>query len=917
MTTLARSVAFTPILLAVSLTAAGDPCEGLRDRPPHDPRSSECFREWSRESARVMEERLEGWLASDPDNPWILAALGGILLDRDPGRARPALETALETFVSRKAVSGEAYARILLARDHQRHRRVAELEEELAAARALPGVTGDPVLAAWLAYLEGNELSLQSRYEESLFIARQVLQLESFVSLPPALQRMLFGRLVVSARAAERYSEAMAFARGGAAVCSESPECQAVLAYDISEIMRGMASDGLASRADAVRATLEAYELARATRKLVFELDTLCALGLWTLPPESIEWNRLCAERAEAMRCPDVRLRAQLRGAEAAARADPRAVEGSIRIAKALMEEERRFSYGLDPASILRTLAALHALAGDRAEAVAALEEAIELREKIRDRAASPEARSDVISRSAPYYYALASLLALEERGRDIEKTFAVMEALRARALLDLRAAASGADPLAVAGAEGLELARTIEAIAAVQSRLANVSLPEDGRDAALRELDRLEVREEELASRIARADPTWAMARRPRPASLGEAREALRADEALILLQIPPPGESDAWALLVTRRTERIVRLPSVESFAALRLYLGAIAHRREPPPEMEAALQKALLSPVIEALPSTVRRLVIVPDGPVDSLPLGALPDPGSGRRLVERYELSLVPSATLLVSLRAGGVRPLQPAALGLADVAWGAEVPEDVERASLMRTAPIDLPRSRAEVQSMVEAVGGASRALFDSRANEADLKRLDLAPFGILHFATHAIVNASRPSRSAILLAPGDSREDGLLQPREIASLPLAGKLVVISACSSAGGRSLRGEGPLSIARSFLGAGARTVIGTIWPVRDSEAGLLAERFYARLARGDAAATALAAAQREMLGAGLPPAAWAGFVLIGDGEVSLPPRSGPPSSSSAWALTILLGLAGLAGLASLLAWSLHKR
>jgi CHAT domain-containing protein len=270
-----------------------------------------------------------------------------------------------------------------------------------------------------------------------------------------------------------------------------------------------------------------------------------------------------------------------------------------------------------------------------------------------------------------------------------------------------------------------------------------------------------------------------------------------------------------------------------------------------------------------------------------------------------LIERFEISLATSATSWRALRMSQPHQLSRAALGLGAVTWTRDrAGHDATRGPEFADEQLALPRSRDEVQSMVDTVGGESRALFASRASEASFKRLDLSPYGVIHFATHAVVNAGHASRSAILLVPGDPREDGLLQPREIAKLNLDGKLVVLSACSSADGRELRGEGALSLARSFLGSGARAVIGTIWPVRDSEAATLAEHFYLHLARGATVAASLAGAQRELSVAGAPPAAWAGFVLVGDGSATLAPQPAAitdGSPGSLWAVILACGLA----------------
>src|SRR5262249_24668279 len=129
-----------------------------------------------------------------------------------------------------------------------------------------------------------------------------------------------------------------------------------------------------------------------------------------------------------------------------------------------------------------------------------------------------------------------------------------------------------------------------------------------------------------------------------------------------------------------------------------------------------------------------------------------------------------------------------------------------------------------------------------------------------------------------PKRSAVFLAPGDDHEDGWLQPDEIAALDLRGRVIVLSACDSADGTLVSGEGPLSMARAFFSAGASAVIATRWPLEDDDAAFGMERWYRALGSGQSAATALRQARREVRRAGRPPEAWAGVLLLGDGQVS---------------------------------------
>jgi hypothetical protein len=82
---------------------------------------------------------------------------------------------------------------------------------------------------------------------------------------------------------------------------------------------------------------------------------------------------------------------------------------------------------------------------------------------------------------------------------------------------------------------------------------------------------------------------------------------------------------------------------------------------------------------------------------------------------------------------------------------------------------------------------------------------------------------------------------------------------------------------LRGEGVLGLARAFFEAGARTVVGSLWPLRDDEAALVFERFYRHLAAGESVAAALRRARQDAISEDLPASAWVPLVLMGDGNV----------------------------------------
>ena len=94
------------------------------------------------------------------------------------------------------------------------------------------------------------------------------------------------------------------------------------------------------------------------------------------------------------------------------------------------------------------------------------------------------------------------------------------------------------------------------------------------------------------------------------------------------------------------------------------------------------------------------------------------------------------------------------------------------------------------------------------------ASEAQLKREPLGRYQIIHFATHALVDETSPTRTSLALTPGDG-DDGFVRPGELSSLTLAANLVVLSACRTATGRLVRGEGMLGLTAPLLAAGARS------------------------------------------------------------------------------------------------------
>ena len=175
-----------------------------------------------------------------------------------------------------------------------------------------------------------------------------------------------------------------------------------------------------------------------------------------------------------------------------------------------------------------------------------------------------------------------------------------------------------------------------------------------------------------------------------------------------------------------------------------------------------------------------------------------------------------------------------------------------------------------------MNTSTERPSGATWRGFD--AGRETILAGPLAGFRRPHFATHAVVDPRHPELSGLVLSTVDAAgrpRDGLLRAHEIAALDLDAELVVLSACRTALGVEMPGEGLVGLTRAFFEAGARSVLVSLWSVDDRSTAELMRRFYGELFAGRAPAPALARAQAAMAAepAWRAPYHWGGFVLQG--------------------------------------------
>ncbi len=238
---------------------------------------------------------------------------------------------------------------------------------------------------------------------------------------------------------------------------------------------------------------------------------------------------------------------------------------------------------------------------------------------------------------------------------------------------------------------------------------------------------------------------------------------------------------------------------------------------------------------------------RLIIVPDGPLHRVPWDAL-RLGDGRFVVERYAIAIAPSAETLALLWSRPAPPRGPARLlAFGDPTFGADT-------SGLFAAEGGLPRldgSGREARLVARYASAADVRLREGASAEY-LRHAPLDSFAVIHFATHALVDDRALGRTALALAPGKTA-GGFVTPGELAALKLDADLVVLSACRTAGGVVVDGEGVQGLTAPLLQAGARSVVATSWRVGDRSTVRFVEDFYDELARGRPVVEALRSAK----------------------------------------------------------------
>ncbi|MEM9856895.1 MAG: CHAT domain-containing protein, partial [Bacteroidota bacterium] len=167
--------------------------------------------------------------------------------------------------------------------------------------------------------------------------------------------------------------------------------------------------------------------------------------------------------------------------------------------------------------------------------------------------------------------------------------------------------------------------------------------------------------------------------------------------------------------------------------------------------------------------------------------------------------------------------------------------------------------------------------------------------------GIIHLATHSLVDHNNPMNSVIVFSENNqNEEDGLLHTYELLNMKLNASLVTLSACNTGVGKYYEGEGMISLATGFNMAGVDNIVMSLWPVPDQTTSVIMTSFYSYLQKGKEVSEALRQAKLDFISSQdenlKHPYYWAGFVVSSDKW-----NTGEADRSWIWLLLIVFPVA----------------
>ena len=450
-----------------------------------------------------------------------------------------------------------------------------------------------------------------------------------------------------------------------------------------------------------------------------------------------------------------------------------------------------------------------------------------------------------------------------------------------------------------------------------------------------------------ELIKKIHALNPSYERRSAPTAWDLRSIQEQVIADDQTVLLAYSLGSEkSYLWA--VTRSGIESYDLPGEEQIvkAANRVYESLKTHpslvTADELPVAARDLSQMILSPAAGQL--TRSRIIVIPDGVLHYIPFQVLPLTANNEPLIATKEIINAPSASILGELQQEATQRQMPANVlaAFGDPVFATDT-NQTQHANLNSHEAVAVARLRSalrdtelndrafdptklgrlfyakhELDRLREVAGAKALIVSDYAATREAFLSTDLTQYAILHVVTHGLFNPKRPEASGLVLSNvsgGDKQLNGFVGLQDIYELRAPVLLVVLSACQTALGKDVRGEGLVGVTRGFMYAGASGVVASLWQVDDEATSELMKNFYSNmLQKGMRPSEALRAAQNTIRQQPMwrSPYYWAGFTLQGEYRQTI-----KPEVRSAVSMWIALSVVGLLTLGTGMLWYGRRR
>jgi CHAT domain-containing protein/tetratricopeptide (TPR) repeat protein len=551
-------------------------------------------------------------------------------------------------------------------------------------------------------------------------------------------------------------------------------------------------------------------------------------------------------------------------------------------------------------------LADAHREAGNLIEAKGFIEKSLGVLEDLIDRISVEDLQLKLISKNRHRYELHVEILMELHReypGHGYDRmAFEAGEQAKAKVLRDLllgqKTAIRRGD---VDGAWLTEEQRLASTAARIDAELHECLVKDDCEEANRYETELTETLRalEDLRGKIRAADPSYDHLIRPPVVGVSEIQAVLD-DRTVLLAYIVGREGSYRWVL--SSNHLEATPLPGrgeLEDLAKRARDLMAAPDDRLSSERLDGVLgqlSQHLLPPEV----ARYDRVVLVPDDALHLVPFAALSLPGTVQPMVAAHHIVSMPSASVLVDVLEAGKprhRTGEPVVSVLADPVVSLED-------SRLRSGPVEDSRVEAEDDHQGEqirslGIGGLAplqwsddeaRAIaslapnhnirlgFD--ANVEGLRTAMASRDAVLHISTHAVLNTEQPQLSGLVLSLYDERgdpQDGVFYAMDLYDEHLQHELLVLSACDTALGKEIRGEGMVGLTRAAFFAGCPRVVSTLWQVDDRATAYLMTEFYEELLVSQRSAPeALRIAQQRVRSTESwgHPYYWAGFVFQGN-------------------------------------------